>query len=1014
MGWQLKKTIIILVLAWLVLAVLGEFSTGVMGGGSLLGILLVLGIVWIFKSFFDTRFKALEARVAELEAQLLSGARSGTVAPVQGEAGARSPMAIVPGEISAQTGPIPEPESGAPAMARVDAPASPAVAAAAQAMAASRAAITIAEVPQAMEIPATADATVSERSAFSGRRDDGADPSRASVTIKPPGIFEHVRNWFFGGNTVARFGLLVLFFGLSFLAKYAVDNDMFPIEARLAVIGIIAFGLLGFGWRLRESRTAYAVLLQGGAVAVLYLEIFAGFKFYHLIPAPAAFGLMMLVCALATFLALRQNALSLAVAATLGGFMTPILASTGSGNHVALFSIYAVLNLSIFYIARLKTWRILYLIGFVMTFGISLIWMMDRYHPDKFSSTIGFMVLFIALYSMIPVFEARRAPPRLKHYVDGTLVFGTPTVGFGILHRLLSPFEYGIAFAALGLGAWYVALAAFGLKKQIAAAQAQEPDSITVQGLRSALVSYVALGVGFASLAIPLALNPQLAGLAWAFEGVALVWLGTRSDQLLTRFSGVALQVLGLAIFMSKGSVGMDARPFLNTYWMGATLLAVSGYFSGWLYKRWKGPQHPDEPRNALASSWLQVEPFLATLFPVVAAILVLGSNVDEVMRTLPESWNRYAPMLALLSLLAGLHALAGSRLHWNVLKRIALVLLPAQVMMSLYQWTGLHGSFEQWRWLIWPLSFFVMLWILHQQRQAESDGDEARAGQPDAGRVSPQWAGFQVAAYTVHAWVGISLLAQGAQWLGSRFAADPAWGVAALGVVLSGSLLGLARIDWRARLSRTWQSLAMSSPVPMGVAFALGLWFVYACVSDDGGLSIKPFLPLLNPIDLSASFALLSLLAFSRSAAFTASAPGKWHVSPRQVAIVLAAAGFLLLNTLLMRALSHYLDLPYRLSALLDSSTAQASFSLLWAVTSTIVMYLSSKRGWRAAWVVGAGLLALVVLKLFLVDLSALSALTRIVSFVGVGLLMLLIGYLSPLPPAQAGAPGNTDGEQA
>jgi uncharacterized membrane protein len=47
----------------------------------------------------------------------------------------------------------------------------------------------------------------------------------------------------------------------------------------------------------------------------------------------------------------------------------------------------------------------------------------------------------------------------------------------------------------------------------------------------------------------------------------------------------------------------------------------------------------------------------------------------------------------------------------------------------------------------------------------------------------------------------------------------------------------------------------------------------------------------------------------------------------------------------------------------------------------------------------VGAALLAAVVLKLLLVDLSGTGTLTRIVSFIGVGVLMLVIGYVAPLP---------------
>ncbi|MBC8119662.1 MAG: DUF2339 domain-containing protein, partial [Burkholderiaceae bacterium] len=50
----------------------------------------------------------------------------------------------------------------------------------------------------------------------------------------------------------------------------------------------------------------------------------------------------------------------------------------------------------------------------------------------------------------------------------------------------------------------------------------------------------------------------------------------------------------------------------------------------------------------------------------------------------------------------------------------------------------------------------------------------------------------------------------------------------------------------------------------------------------------------------------------------------------------------------------------------------------------------------------------AAVVVKLFFVDLSAQGTIERIVSFVGVGLLIMLIGYLAPVPPAAARVQGN------
>jgi uncharacterized membrane protein len=66
------------------------------------------------------------------------------------------------------------------------------------------------------------------------------------------------------------------------------------------------------------------------------------------------------------------------------------------------------------------------------------------------------------------------------------------------------------------------------------------------------------------------------------------------------------------------------------------------------------------------------------------------------------------------------------------------------------------------------------------------------------------------------------------------------------------------------------------------------------------------------------------------------------------------------------------------------------------------IVMWLAARRSARAPWMVGAVLLAVVVVKLLLVDLSASDTVTRIISFIGVGLLMLLIGFVAPLPTSE------------
>lgn len=66
-------------------------------------------------------------------------------------------------------------------------------------------------------------------------------------------------------------------------------------------------------------------------------------------------------------------------------------------------------------------------------------------------------------------------------------------------------------------------------------------------------------------------------------------------------------------------------------------------------------------------------------------------------------------------------------------------------------------------------------------------------------------------------------------------------------------------------------------------------------------------------------------------------------------------------------------------------------------------LMFLANKKAIRLVWFAGMALLALVVAKLVLIDMSNTSAVLRVVSFIGAGLLMLIIGYLAPLPPKAA-----------
>ncbi|MHC8398493.1 DUF2339 domain-containing protein [Pseudomonas sp. MDT1-17] len=410
------------------------------------------------------------------------------------------------------------------------------------------------------------------------------EPQQPAIP-RGPNVIERAirgaRNWLFGGNTVLRVGVVLLFLGLAFLLRYATEGMMVPIELRYAGVAAAALGLLGLGWWLRLRNSHYALMLQGTGIAVLYLTVFAAMRLHPLLDPTAALGLLVAVTVFSAILAITQDALGLAAAAALGGFAAPILTSTGAGNHVALFSYFALLNAGILAIAWFKAWRLLNLIGFVGTFGIGFAWGLRSYTPELLWSTEPFLIVFFLMYLAIGLLFARRkllemsdAPEddsreallrwstRKGDYVDGTMLFGPPLVGFGLQFALVQHLEFAAAFSALALGMIYMGLARL------------------LMGGRALLLAEtcLALGVIFASLAIPLGLDARWTSAAWAVEGAGIFWLGLRQQRPLARAFALLLQLGSALAFLSELRIGdsslLDGAP------LGALMLGVALLFS--------------------------------------------------------------------------------------------------------------------------------------------------------------------------------------------------------------------------------------------------------------------------------------------------------------------------------------------------------------------------------------------------------------------------------------------------
>jgi uncharacterized membrane protein len=766
-----------------------------------------------------------------------------------------------------------------------------------------------------------------------------------------------LRDFFSGGNLIVRVGVIVLFFGVAFLLRYAAEHSHLSIEWRLTGVAVAGVVLLGLGWRLRGARRGYALALQSAGVGVLYLTVFAAFRLFSVLPSGAAFALLAAIAALSAALAILEDSLAFAMLGTAGGFLAPVLASTTAGHHVALFSYFAVLDLAVVAIAWFRAWRPLNLLAFLFTYGIGTVWGVLKYQPPDFATTEPFVVLFFLMFVAIAVLFALKRAPQLEHYVDGTLIFGTPVVSFGLQAGLVREMHYGLAYSALALGGFYLVLA------RLLHARRRESLGLLVE-------SFLALGVAFITLAVPFALEGRWTAATWALEGAAVLWIGLRQQRTVPVAAGLVLQLMAAVAYFWEGievpAAAADAL-LLNSRYLGAMLIGSSGILIAARLRHTRGTD---------------TAPWYASLsMPLLGWGILwwLASGFWELER-------HVAPPLQLASGIvyttgtAILTSALGARLAWRAMRGAALLLVPGLVLFALAGWNAPH-PFAAGGWWAWPIAvLFASLVLLRDESVASGGG--------------------VTALHTLGLWL-VTYLATAELAYQAEMAVrgSAVWPAAVRGLVPALAVFAATRGARRGGWPFGSAPRAYSGAGAIGLAAYLLGFVVYSAFSSNGAATPLAYVPLLNPMDLTEGFALLALVEAAR-------APARAGIEldaefGRAAAVLTGAATFVWLNALALRTLHHYAGVPYTFDAIVASTLAQTTLTIFWTVLALLGMAFASRSGRRLEWMAGAVLLALVIVKLVLVDLSRTGTVPRIISFLGVGALMLVIGYLSPLPPA-------------
>jgi uncharacterized membrane protein len=563
--------------------------------------------------------------------------------------------------------------------------------------------------------------------------------------------------------------------------------------------------------------------------------------------------------------------------------------------------------------------------------------------------------LFFLFYVAVAVLFTLRQPANLRGYVDGTLVFGLPIVAFGLQTSLLRGHLFSLAFSAVAVSAVYLAGAWLLYRGR------NESRRVLAE-------AFVALGVAFLTLAVPLALDSRWNAATWSLEGSALIWIGCRQQRRLPRAFGALLTIAaGCVVAQDFDFVQGRLLLKLDAYLSVLTVSAASVFSARTLHVHRQRLEEYEQYFSAVLFSW--------------GLCWWSMGGLGEIMQFVPHPYAA-AALLSFAALTTLLSSELYRRTQVDIAKVYAMCLLPVMLVCAADSAGSLPHPFAQGGWISWPVAF-VIFYVLSRRHEGVPGGWPAKAL-----HVGAAWLlGAMVSWEAV--WAADTGVHGGESWRAA------AWIIAPVLAVFSLPRL-VTRVDWPFRAHRE----AYLFTAGIGYAVSLGLWSLVTNLTMRGDADPLPYLPLVNPLDIAQAFVLIVIVRywmFLRAAHLKRFS----DMDPRLLPACFAALAFIWANGVLLRTLHQWGGVPFSLESFAQSTLTQTALSIFWAVLALATMLAAARKSSRAVWLAGAALLAAVVAKLFLVDLSRIGSIERIVSFVGVGLLMLIVGYLSPLPPA-------------
>lgn len=314
-------------------------------------------------------------------------------------------------------------------------------------------------------------------------------------------------------------------------------------------------------------------------------------------------------------------------------------------------------------------------------------------------------------------------------------------------------------------------------------------------------------------------------------------------------------------------------------------------------------------------------------------------------------------------------------RLAWSDLAKVPILLLPFMIVVCAFAYVDpdVAHPFANWGLPVWLLVLSIQYWLLNKF-EAEWD-----SGLRNAWHLGTFWLLTFIVTWEV-------------TWqVSEAIPAAPTWHSVILAIVPTLVIVLLPsacrRINWPLK---RFKSLYLGAGL-IPLIGLVAIWTIYASFQTGDPVPLN-YIPIVNPLELTQLFILIASFTWLQQKYVPLDEEIPWYSW--------YALAFLVLNSIIARATHFYADVPFELDALWHSPRYQTAVSIIWTIAALVIMVSATRLKQRLTWLIGSVLLGAVVVKLFLVDLADIGTIARIVSFIVVGLLILIIGYLSPLPP--------------